>query len=79
MHKPLVTPAMEIKKMYKCDDCTYSTNWSSNLRKHEKAMHKQSELKEIEYHSTVDVAALMNKIVRSANEYQRKLELGREI
>ena len=33
----------------------------------------------IEYHSTVDVAALKNEIVRGGNEYRRKLELGREI
>ena len=26
--------------MYKCQDCTFVTNWSSNLRKHEKFMHK---------------------------------------
>ena len=64
---------------YKYRDCTYSTNRPYNLGRHEKAMHKQSELKEIKYHSTVDVVALMNKIVRSANEYRRKLELGREI
>ena len=33
----------------------------------------------IEYNSNVDVVALKNKIVRGVNEYQRKLELGREI
>ena len=27
--------------MYKCQDCTFSTIWSSNLRKHEKAMHNK--------------------------------------
>ena len=35
----------EIKQMYKCHDCTYSTNWSSDLRKHERAMHNPSEIK----------------------------------
>ena len=24
----------KIKKMYKCHDCSYSTIWSSNLRRH---------------------------------------------
>ena len=33
----------------------------------------------IEYHFKVDVVALKNKLVRDVNEYQRKLELGREI
>ena len=33
----------------------------------------------IEYNSNVNVVALKNKIVRGVNEYQRKLELGREI
>ena len=33
----------------------------------------------MEYHSTVDVAALKNKIVREGIEYQRKLELGKKI
>ena len=27
--------ASEIKKMYKCQDCPFSTNWISNLRRHE--------------------------------------------
>ena len=31
------------------------------------------------YHSTVDVLALKNSIVGDINEYQRKLELGREV
>ena len=31
--------ANEIKKMYKCHDYTFSTNWSSNLRKHVKFTH----------------------------------------
>ena len=32
-----------------------------------------------EYNSNVNVVALKNKIVRGVIEYQRKLELGREI
>ena len=35
--------------------------------------------KKIEYHSTIDVAALKNEIVQCDNEYQMKIELGREI
>ena len=33
----------------------------------------------MEYHSTVDEAALKNSIVSESNEYERKLELGRVI
>ena len=33
--------ASQIKKFYTCEDCTYSTNYSSNLRKREKAMHNK--------------------------------------
>ncbi len=33
----------------------------------------------IGYHSTLDVIALKNSIVCDINEYQRKLELGREV
>ena len=31
--------ASKIKKMYQCHVCTYSTIWSSNLRRHEKFKH----------------------------------------
>ena len=62
--------------MYKCQDCPYSTIWSSNLRKHEKAMHNPSVT---EYHCTINVTALENSMMNELNEYQRKLELGREI
>ena len=33
----------------------------------------------IDYHSTLDVIALKNSIVGDINEYERKLELGREV
>ena len=40
----------------------------------------QKEVSEkIEYHSTVDEAALENKLEEDANEFMRKLELGRVI
>ena len=46
-------------------------------------MHKPLSLdavkEKIDYHSTVDDVALENEIVRSCNEYRRKLELGRKI
>ena len=74
MHNP-----SEIKKIYECQDCTYSTNWSSNLRRHEKFKHNPLVTGTIEYHCTIDVAALKNEIVQGDNEYQNKLELGREI
>ena len=65
--------------MYKCRDCPYSTIWSSNLRRHEKFEHNPLVTGTIEYHCTIDVAALKNEIVQGDNEYQNKLELGREI
>ena len=39
--------------MYKCQDCSYSTKRSTDLRRHEKAKHKQSELKEMYNNSTL--------------------------
>ena len=42
-------------------------------------MHNQLVTGTIEYHSTLDVAALKKEIVQCDNEYQKKLELGREI
>ena len=62
--------------MYKCQDCSYSTIWSSNLRKHEKFKHNPSVT---EYHCTINVTALKHEIVHAKDEYQKKLELGREI
>ena len=40
--------------MYKCHDCSYSTNQSLNLRKHQNSMRKQIELKEIYIDSTLN-------------------------
>ena len=34
--------ASKMKQMYKCHDCPYSTIWSYNLRRHEKAMYNPS-------------------------------------
>merc|ERR1712208_266791 len=36
MHNP-----SEIENMYKCQDCTFSTNWISNLKRPEKGMHQK--------------------------------------
>ena len=36
--------ASEIKNMYKCHDCTYSTNRWFNLRRHEKLKHNPNEI-----------------------------------
>ena len=47
IHNPSVTLASEIKQMYKCWDCTYLTNWSSNLRRHENFKHIPSEIKQM--------------------------------
>ena len=71
MHNP-----SEIKQMYECQDCPYSTNRSLNLRKHEKAMHNWLDT---EYNCTTNVAALKHEIVHAEDEYQKKLELEREI
>ena len=43
---------MDAKK-YKCQDCTYSTKRSTDLRRHENTKHKESELKEIYINSTL--------------------------
>ena len=29
-------------KMYKCEGCTFATNWLTNLRRHEKGKHKET-------------------------------------
>ena len=41
------------QRMYKCQYCTYSSNRSFNLRKHEKSMHKEGELNEIYNNNTL--------------------------
>ena len=38
MHNP-----SEIKQMYKCQDCTFSTYWPTSLRRHEKLYHNLCE------------------------------------
>ena len=41
------------QEMYKCRHCAYLMDWSSNLRKHERAMHKEDASKEIYINSTL--------------------------
>ena len=33
--------------MYKCLDCTFSTNWPCSLKRHEKFKHNPSEIKQM--------------------------------
>ena len=48
-----------------------------HMKTHEK---KPNSIDQVtEYNSTIDVIALKNSIMKGAKEYQRKLELGREI
>ena len=55
-------------------------NLKGHMKRHENKPYSIDVVtKKIEYDSTVDIAALKNKIVRGANEYQQKLELGRKI
>ena len=55
-------------------------NLKRHMKRHEKKPYSMDVVTEkIDYHSKVDDLALKNKIVRSVNEYRRKLELGREI
>ena len=50
------------------------------MKTHEKKPLSVDEVTDkIDYQSRVDVVALKNSIVSEANEYQRKLELGREV
>ena len=52
------------------------------MKKHENKRQERSidvVTEKIEYNSTMDVTALKNNISEKANEYQRKLEYGREI
>ena len=70
-------------KQVECKICL-KTMRGDTLKRHMKTHEKKQcsidvVNEKIEYHSNVNVVALKNKIVRGVNEYQRKLELGREI
>ena len=57
-----------------------SNNLKTHMKTHENKPQSIDEVTEkIEYHSTLDVVALENVMVGDENEYQRKLELGREV
>ena len=70
-------------KLFTCRICLKTMrgdNLKRHMKRHENKPYSIDVVTEkIEYHSTVDVVALENEIVWSANEYRRKLELGREI
>ena len=72
---------MDRHKKVTCRICLKQMR-SDALKRHMK-QHENKPIDEVtekvEYNSTLDVAALKNNIVWKANEYQRKLELGREI
>ena len=40
-------------KMHKCQVCSYSTKWSSNLRKHERAKHNEYEFNKKYFKNTI--------------------------
>jgi hypothetical protein len=84
-----IAVAMGKHKEVNCRICL-KTMRSDNLKKHMKQHEKKPPQKEvtppqkevtekIEYQSTLDEAALENKLVNNSNEFMRKLELGREI
>ena len=56
------------------------------MKRHEKKQHQEEVTppqkkvcEKIEYQSKLDVVALKNEVISEANEYERKLELGREL
>ena len=71
------------KKKVTCKICPkrmWGDNLITHIKQHESKSHQIDEATEkVEYNSTLDVTALENIIAGRANEYQRKLELGREI
>ena len=68
--------------MYECRDCTYSTNWSYKLRRHEKFKHNPNDLRRhekakhnpllTEYQSTIDIDALNGKFCKLIVNIKRK-------
>ena len=49
------------------------------MKRHEKKSPQKVVTEKMEYHSTVDEAAVENSIVSESNEYKRKLEMEREV
>ena len=60
------------RKMYKCQVCSYSTNRSYNLRRHEKFNHKDSE--PIEHMSNVYFSHQPTNTVSSTNPNDIRLK-----
>ena len=63
-----------------------SDNLKTHMKQHEKKQHQEEVTppqkkvcEKIEYQSKLDVVALKNEVISEANEYERKLELGREL
>ena len=61
--------------MYKCLSCTYSTDWSSNLRKHERARHKNDNDVEIMKHSENVNLSISNPITSFASNLNGKFDI----
>ena len=49
------------------------------MKQHENKTPQKEVTEKIEYKSKLDVVALKNSIISEINEYERKLELGREV
>ena len=49
------------------------------MKQHENKTPQKEITEKIEYKSKLDVVALKNSIISEINEYERKLELGREV
>ena len=67
---------------HKCIYCKYTSDRAYDLKRHVGRMHpenKPPQKVEIENHSTVDVVATRNRLIKNSNEFMRKLELGRVI
>ena len=62
-----------------CLKTVRSDNLKRHMQKHENKPPKKEVSEKIEYHSTVDEAALENKLEEDTNEFVRKLKLGRVI
>ena len=69
--------------MYECQDCTYSTNWSYNLKRHEKFKHNPNDLRKHEKGYAQSIAYRISYynwywcfeqgILQADSEYQKKV------
>ena len=60
--------------MYKCQGCTFATNWLTNLRRHEKGKHKEDKLKETYIKNTVysNNSRSQEKVMHNEGELKEK-------